>query len=98
MRQLNELLADKVNGRNRVYHFAEHADELSDGLYDVLSVLDEWLYANKTEEGLRVAADVIVGLNRRVGVEVLKRHSDLTRASHVQRLADVQLIVQRASL
>lgn len=96
-RSLDGLLGDERAHSLRAAHLAEHAEERSDGLYDVLGVLDDWLSENRSETALTIAAEMIIACGRRSGVDVLARHSDLSMESHVQRLADVELQVYRAS-
>lgn len=97
-RELSALLGNERARRLRTTSFAELVEERSDGAYDPLTVLDQWLAENGTETALEIAAEVIVAFSRRSGVGILARHSDLSNQRHQQRLADVEVQVRRASL
>lgn len=97
-RQLDELLLDEGSRQVRAMRLAEVAEEQSDGLYDPLMVLDEWLSGNTSDAALEIAAQMIVAFSRRLGGDILVRHSDMSQEVHRRRVADVDVQLRRASL
>ena len=96
---LDELIQDERTRSLRTRRFAELAEERSDGLYNPLDVLAQWLAEkNGSEAALEIAAEIIVVLGQRSGIGILARHSEHSNTLHMQRLADVELQVRRASL
>jgi len=96
--ELDEMVRDTRARSIRGQRWVEVAEERCDGLYDVLSVLNSWLSNNRTEHALELAADAVVALGRRSGIDVLANHSDLCDASQRRRVEDVALLVRRRSL
>ena len=97
-RQLDKLLLDEGTRQILAVRLTDTAEELSDGLYDPLTVLDEWLSLNSTDAALEIAAQMIVAFSRRSGGDILVRHSDMSNEAHRRRVADVDVQLRRASL
>lgn len=80
------------------YQWAEWVNQRSDGVINVLNVIESCLTNNSNDQAVEMAAQAISALGQRRGIEILARYIDKRKEHHRQLLEQVTFSVRRQSL
>lgn len=78
--------------------WVRRATEASDGTVDLVAAVDRWLEQSASDARLRLAADALVEIGQRRGIEVLRRRVDSSIGWQRKLLERVTVLIQRFSL